>query len=45
MVKAPEGVFPVAPVDTGMVPITTPSRTTLRIWRVLSISMCVDGLA
>jgi hypothetical protein len=31
MLHAPTGVLPVAPVETGMTPVTTPRRTTSRI--------------
>jgi hypothetical protein len=40
MWKLPSGVLLVAPEEIGRMPTTPPLRTTQRIWRVLSISMC-----
>ena len=41
----PSGVLPVAPVETQMMPAGLPPLTTMRIWRPLSTSRCVDGVA
>ena len=41
----PRACCPVAPEETGMTATTSPSRTSSRIWRVLSTSMCASGPA